>query len=405
MNDSLIKDIGRSYIVSSLLPASFFFLLAVFIFRDFLPPIANIVAQSNTAAPTPGALMQPAGTPTVHPSATSLPPQQTSATPPQEPTVLVSSSILVLAGMMWVAFMLYSSVDFIVKLFEGYPYPFFIKIPFQFLQYWLQMRRLAGYFEYKKNRDLVQAISKLPPDKQEEKKTDKMKALDRMDALETIAKNQVLEHEITAPIIADWKYFLPTNLGNILAASEIYPLEKYGLNGVMLFPRMAMTFPPEFVATFDEKTNQMMFILNSSFLSYAIGALALILGGLQQIDFSRWPPFFSEIYTNYLARGYQNVTSGHYLVIGAFFIFVGYSIYRISLNTAKEYALLVRTSFDLYRFNALRELNHPIPATLSKERINWKTVSDFLITGDRFAKNEFKYKLKRDSSGGQKTRS
>ena len=404
MNDSLIKDIGRSYIVSSLLPASFFFLLAVFIFRDFLPPIADIVAQSSNTAQASTALIQPTTIPGIAPQVSPTLSQQNSTPPAPEPTVLVSSSILVLAGMMWVAFMLYSSVDFVVKLFEGYPYPFFIKIPLQYIQYRIQKYRLAKYFEYKKHRDLIQKIGKLPQDEQEKKEAEKVLALGKMDELETSAKEQVLEHEISAPLMDNWKYFLPTDLGNILMASELYPYEKYGLNGVMLFPRMAMTFPPEFVTTFDEKMNQMMFILNSSFLSYAIGILALILGGIQQIDFSRWPMFFSEIYAAYLARGYQNVSNNHYLVIGALFIIVGYIVYRISINTVKEYAMLVRTSFDLYRFDVLRELNHPIPTTLGKERINWKTVSDFLIMGDRFAKNEFKYKLKRETNGGQKQR-
>lgn len=354
MNDSLIKDIGRSYIVSSLLPASFFVLLAVFIFRDFLPPLTDFISQISG--------------------------QQ------QEPTIIISSSILLLAFVMWVAFMLYSSVDFVVKLYEGYHFPFFIKKPLQLYQYFRQYWRLRGYFLFQLLKE-----KQLPAAQDENKKQEIKKKVKR---LRETARMQVMEHELSGPLIDNWNIFLPTSLGNILLASELYPYEKYRLNGAMLFPRMSMTFPPEFVSAFEEKNNQLMFILNSSFLSYLIGLVSLLLGLVQKIDFSRWPAFFVNISSNYLAPGYKTVPENHYLLIGITFILAGYIIYRISIHTVKEYALFVRTSFDMYRFRVLEGLNLAVPKSLKEERLKWQKLSDFLVEGDRFGEINFDYEPK-----------
>ena len=79
---SIIKEIGRSYIVSSLLPAGFFITLGIFIYRSIIPEILL----------------------------TAVPFDQFSV------SVLVLYSTVV----MWVGFALYSIVHWTVRVYEGY---------------------------------------------------------------------------------------------------------------------------------------------------------------------------------------------------------------------------------------------------------------------------------------------
>ncbi len=290
---------------------------------------------------------------------------------------------------MWLAFLLYSSVDFVFKLFEGYYFPFFLKIPLQYLQYLLQHWHLRAYYKYTKliNRNAEEGNSKKDNDSK------------IMDRLEKDAKRQLLAYEISGPIDGKWKSFLPTTFGNILLASELYPYEKYRLNGAMFFPRMSMIFPPEFVSALEEKNNQIVFILNSSLLAYLTGILGVLIGSIGLMDGSQWPdPLMVSLQwlKSILQPGYIQIKPGIYLLLGALIGISGYLIYRISINAVKEYALFIRTSFDLYRFKALRELNHPVPLSLDEEKLVWEAISEYLISGDRFGEINFYYQLKQE---------
>lgn len=347
MNESLIKDIGRSYIISSLLPASFFVLLAVVVFRGFLPPF-NEIASANQ-------------------------------------TIVISGSLLLLAFTMWVAFALYSSVDFIFKFFEGYYYPFFIAIPLKYVQYLVQTWRLRKYRKYEQDVDEVSKI------KGKQKRMEKWGEIaESTDDIEAVLR----AHEISAPLFNDWRIFLPTSLGNIILASELYPYEKYKLDGPMLFPRLSMVFSPEFQSAFEEKNNQVVFLLNSSLLSYVIGFVAVLLGWVGKINVLSLPPEVSEVIIRYINPGFKEISSSGYLWIGSLFILAGYCIYRASLNGVKEYALFVRTSFDLYRFKLLRELNRKIPTSFTEEKATWDAISEFMLAGERLGEQNFDYYLK-----------
>ena len=83
---SFFKEIGRSFIVSSLLPASTFLIFVGIIFRGFLPSHLSEILLSG------------------------------------ENTLLG----VAIAGMLalWLAYLLYSGKDSIFKLFEGYYYGF-----------------------------------------------------------------------------------------------------------------------------------------------------------------------------------------------------------------------------------------------------------------------------------------
>lgn len=347
MNESLIKDIGRSYIISSLLPASFFVLLAVVIFRGFFPAFSEITTANQT--------------------------------------VVVSGSLVLLAFIMWVAFALYSSVDFVFKVFEGYYYPFFIAMPLKYVQYLLQTWRLRKYRKYEKD---IEEVSNIKV------KRERMQKWGEIAEQLYEVQSALRAHEISAPLFNDWRIFLPTSLGNIILASELYPLEKYKLDGPMLFPRMSMVFSAEFQSAFEEKNNQVVFLLNSSLLAYAIGFIAILVGWVGKINVLSLNHTLSILMETYFAPGYVDISPSGYIGIGIFFIIMGYAIYRASLNGVREYALFVRTGFDLHRFKLLRELNHKIPTSFAEEKLVWESISDFMLAGERLGEKNFDYHLK-----------
>lgn len=347
MNDSLIKDIGRSYIVSSLLPASLFVLLAVVIFKDFLPPLADLQTQTET--------------------------------------VVISSGVFVLAFTMWIAFALYSSVDFVIKFFEGYYFPFFMAIPLKWLHYQWQRWKLRHLLAYEK----AAAEIRVRP-----RKRDRTKGWRELAQKIPDVEEQLREREIVGPLQDNWRAFMPTRLGNILLASEIYPYERYQLDGPNLFPRMSMAFPPEFVAALEEKNNQMVFLLNSSLLALATGVIALVLSWAGTSGFQFVNRILPVDASAYFAQGYSSIPPAGYRLIGQVFLAVAYLIYAVSINAVKEYALFIRTSFDLYRFHLLRELNYPIPSSLENEKQVWVALNQFILAGEKLGEKAFTYQLK-----------
>ena len=85
-----------------------------------------------------------------------------------------------------------------------------------------------------------------------------------------------------------------------------------------------------------------------------------------------------------------------YLLIALLWFIFGYFLYILSVPVAKTLGLLIRSSFDLYRFDLLKQLNHPIPKSLKQERKAWQKLSDFFVTGGSLGvlPLEFDYNLK-----------
>ena len=81
--DSFIKELGRSYIVSSLLPAAFFCLILLMLFQGVIPD--DYFEELNK---------------------TNL--------------VVLGQWLLMAIVPIWIGFLLFSSVDWIVKIYEGY---------------------------------------------------------------------------------------------------------------------------------------------------------------------------------------------------------------------------------------------------------------------------------------------
>lgn len=149
---------------------------------------------------------------------------------------------------------------------------------------------------------------------------------------------------------------LPTRLGNVLKAAELYPSDegRYGIDAVFFWPRVYPLLPEHFRQSLGEARASLDLMLVTSFLAmlFALGAavfLALV-GG--------------ECETWFAALG-----SG---------LLVAWLAYRGAVRAAVVFGELVRAAFDLYRGALLKQLGFARPTSLKDEQSLWRAVGQQL---------------------------
>ncbi|HEY5730128.1 MAG TPA: hypothetical protein VIS72_08760, partial [Anaerolineales bacterium] len=350
--NSPIKDIGRSYIVSSMLPAAFFITLGAFIYRAFIP--------------------------------------ETFTTPLVGDKYSASLLLLYSALIMWVGFALYSMVNWIVRFYEGYYLFGWIK--------WILVR-LFCMPEYRRKTKFIKKVLDA-----------KKKRVDGWEKVFEEYYNQAWsdysDAELSFPLRED--DLMPTRLGNVLRASEQYP-EKYGLlAGISLWPRLSTLLPQNMANQLEETNNHFIFLLNSSFLSYVNGLIGLLVLGICYIFqccsvgiVSVNPLFGIHVPLSSLISLFSK--EEFLIVVFGWFLF-GYILYLFSIPVAKTFGLLIRSSYDLYRFDLLKQLNYRIPRSLLQEKKDWVKISDFVVTGGSLGSQplDFKYNLRSEFTNNKR---
>lgn len=358
MNEnSLIKDIGRSYIISSMLPAGLFVTLEVFFYRNF---VLSLFVDKNISG-----------------------------------QLSVGLAILLLATLiMWIGFALFSIVNWTVRLYEGYYLPSWLSKLLVFIFYKGPHKKKTKYIQ-----QIMQANQELPPDWKE-----------KVDKYYNQAWSDYSDLELSSPIRQE--HLLPSKLGNVLRASEQYP-EKYGLiagAGINIWPRLTVLLPLNMANQLEDKNNSILFLLNSSLLSYASGLIAVLFSVVFRIVHA-YPRILIYIENQAVKDVFNNSTPAtneiKYLIFAGVWFLLGYALYIFSIPVAKTMGLLIRSSFDLYRFDLLKQLNYSLPETLSQEQSLWMKISDFIVTAGILGRRplEFEYNLRSELlTGRQQTK-
>jgi hypothetical protein len=158
---------------------------------------------------------------------------------------------------------------------------------------------------------------------------------------------------------------LPTRLGNVIRCFERYSSVAYGMDAIVLWPRLVAKIDSGFAATIDEAKTSLDFMINSSFLCAISALLALTLGILGPAPFSdgfmwRW--------------GWRVVL---FLVLAIF-------SYVFAIGRAKAWGEQVKSAFDLYRFDLLKALGYQQlqPVTFFEEKALWQKISMQLLYAD-----------------------
>lgn len=330
---SFVKDIGRSFFVSSFLPAALFVSVGILILQDFFPKqaIDRIVSS---------------------------------------PYIFGSEWLISILLIAWVSFGLYSILPWTLKFYEGYYFP----KPIQSAM----ILAMSKFWHAPKSTNITK-IRKLKDDIRNNPSLDERdKCLDEFGNCRPNAVEEYLNLEPYCPV--EPELLLPTRLGNLLRSSMYYPKRRYNIDGYLLWPRLKSILPREFLEEKDDSEARLIFMLNSSLLAYLLSVLSM-LGGLLGVT---CPHLRSWNYclTEYYKQAYSTILPVSFLVIGIIFGISGYFLYSLAVSAGETFSSYVRTGFDLYRFDLLRKLNFEIPGNIEKERKLWDKVNELFIAGD-----------------------
>lgn len=146
---------------------------------------------------------------------------------------------------------------------------------------------------------------------------------------------------------------LPTQLGNVLRASEDYALFTYGMDAVFWWPRLWLILPEAVQKQIDNSETPMFALLNFITEIGVISVIGSIYLGMQYTGpWGLWA-FLAACIT--LLAGITLTTLA----------------YRGAVSHAKVYGVLIRSAVDTYRFYLLKALHQPMPSNLSEEKKLW----------------------------------
>ncbi len=159
------------------------------------------------------------------------------------------------------------------------------------------------------------------------------------------------------PPTLELKHIMPTRLGNILRNAELYPSLHYGLEPIVIWPRLYHLLPERFVQAIAQAKSDLDFMLVISTLSFAFA-------------------IFSFVYLIYVQASW--------LLFAASF-FGGYIIawfaYLSALEHAFVYAQMLKSGFDLYRNELLKQMSLQLPINNNEEYQKWEQLTQFIFRG------------------------
>ncbi len=262
-NESILKDIGRSYVVSSLLPASMFTVLALFIFWKLIASALSIDEKGLEE---------------------------------NEATLFAGAIFVLILITVWIGFALYSSQNFIIPLYEGYQFPQWMKKLFIQRRIKKYEKKYVEELEEIKKRfnEHVTDLSNRPVKKHVKKfkrwertcgdslllLTQALEALRDLDQFLPINYNVLkksLDVHVHISTIIDKDWVLPTRLGNVLRTGEYYPNQRYMFDGTNIWTRLQAILPEKFVSDLEENNNRLFFLLNSSLSIALLSGVSLLI--------------------------------------------------------------------------------------------------------------------------------
>lgn len=151
---------------------------------------------------------------------------------------------------------------------------------------------------------------------------------------------------------------LPTALGNVLRAAELYPRKRYGVSALLSWPRLYQVMSAELRQEIAAARSQLELAVNVSFLGglFALFALVAI-------------PLLGSADRRLLLA---TVTGGLVVAVAAYLAAVG---------SAAVYGELIRAAYDLHRSALLETLGYTMPATAADEYRLWQALDNLWRRG------------------------
>lgn len=142
-------------------------------------------------------------------------------------------------------------------------------------------------------------------------------------------------------------YFLPTPIGNILRAAERRPFDKYGLDAVVLWPRLWPALPET---------------LRSDLLAARASLDRAAIAGVWGVLFCAFAPF--TLWTIPIGLG---------VAVAA--------VIAVVPGRAEAFGELLEAAYDQYRTALYTQLRWPLPANPHQERVEGQRLTSYLWRG------------------------
>jgi hypothetical protein len=166
---------------------------------------------------------------------------------------------------------------------------------------------------------------------------------------------------------------LPTDFGNRLCASESYPGARYNMDGVVFWARLMHVIPPSYRSMIESARNELSFLVNLSLLSVLFSLLCILV--VVYIILSPLLSVFS-LQTIPYTFSYQ------YVLLGALGAFLGLFFQKASLYAVDEFGTAIRSSYDLFRLDLLRQFHlKNLPEDSTQEQIIWGNLTNWIVLG------------------------
>lgn len=155
------------------------------------------------------------------------------------------------------------------------------------------------------------------------------------------------------------RWLRPTKMGNVAAALEAYPFDRYGIGLSALWPRLVPVLPEEVRLRIEDATTYLEFTVLMSLLSLAaaVGAVAVALYG---------PPRDLAVE----------------VALPLILALVGWLFYRLAIHATRALGVQVQATVDLFRLDLLDALKIERPATPEQEKDIWTELRHFIAQAD-----------------------
>jgi len=178
---------------------------------------------------------------------------------------------------------------------------------------------------------------------------------------------------------------MPTPFGNILKAAEHYPGLRYKIDSVPMWPRIIHVIPQSYNNRIEETHNQLSFLVNCSVLAGVLGLQGFIAAIYQTLsallsargisEILYFIPINVSLYSTYTQRVWL------YLAFAFIALIFMYIFYRAALLSVTEFGDMIRSVYDLFRFDLLKQLHFAYPNNTKEEVDLWESICHFMNIG------------------------
>jgi Ca2+/Na+ antiporter len=359
--EGIIARFGSNYIISTFIPSLGFILIAITIFEPIFPESITKKIPLTT-------------------------------------NIFSESAAFILILTIILGFVLSSLVIFFFKITEGYY--ILVRFPFWRKHHQREAQKLKNQIKL-----LQDLLTKAQNRQLNGEKIQTLK--DKIYYLQSVY-DQKYPQKIEA--------ILPTRFGNILRAAETHANNRYGIDAVPMYPRLVHVIPESHHQRVQQANNSVSFLINCMVLSCLLALICLFASTYQytvwryaeteykklqmpetdetsddnsngaslpaeDIELVAEPVYFLKVDLSDRMRTIYGQRVGLYLLASLVFLLGGSFFYYTSLTTVFQYGEMIRSSYDLFRFDLLKQFRVAPPEDLSEEYDKWRVLSELIAIG------------------------